>query len=79
MKRNRLKTLDEYYHIRANITSRSIAQVILNQSKLRASTQDQSWLLVVTLGLLLMTWLCLVLSVFTELFSGSVRTVLTHV
>ena len=35
-RRNRIKTLDEYYHIRANITGASIAQEILEQSKVTA-------------------------------------------
>ena len=35
-RRNRIKTLDEYYHIRANITGASIAQEILDQDKVTA-------------------------------------------
>ncbi len=65
-KRYRLKTLDEYYHIRANITSKSIAQEILEQSKPKATPADRSWRLVMVLVMfLLITWTCLIISMLT--------------
>ena len=56
-RRNRIKTLDEYYHIRANITCASIAQEILDQSKLTnaAAKKDSSRTTVVLLVMLLLS------------------------
>ena len=85
-RRNRIKTLDEYYHIRANITCASIAQEILDQSKLTnaaAAKKDSSRTTVVLLVMLLMlTWLYLILSVSTDIFEKhpiTFETVLTPI
>ena len=85
-RRNRIKTLDEYYHIRANITCASIAQEILDQSKLTnaaAAKKDSSRTTVVLLVmLLLLTWLYLILSVSTDIFEKhpiTFETVLTPI
>ena len=76
-KRNRIKSLDEYYHIRAKITCNSISQDIIGQSQPRnPSVQKQQaplsqrMLLLLLVFLLVMTWIYLV-SVVTnvEVFS----------
>jgi len=57
-RRNRIKTLDEYYHIRANITGASIAQEILEQSKVTAENAVKQRLQYARLftALLMVTW-----------------------
>ena len=68
-RRNRIKTLDEYYHIRAKITSDSIAQEIIEQSKPSSALKQSSRMAIVLLVmLLLLTWLFLILSVATDVF-----------
>lgn len=77
-RRNRIKTLDEYYHIRANITSESIAQEILELSKPRDAEEDSSRTQINVLVLLLgLSWIILLLSVFTDTFERHPLTVET--
>jgi len=53
-KRYRIKTLDEYYHIRGKITSDSIAQEILEQSDACTVREEKSRLLIIFIVFLLM-------------------------
>jgi len=68
-RRNRIKSLDEYYHIRAKITNDSIAEEILEQTKLSSSVKKESRVHVIVLVmLLLLSWLALILSISTDVF-----------
>lgn len=69
-RRNRIKSLDEYYHIRANITSESIAEEILEQSKQTTEVHSgtpRSHIFALVF-LLLISWAFLIVSVTTDIF-----------
>lgn len=81
-RRNRIKSLDEYYHIRAKITCDSIAKEVLIQSKPREvknGWRSRSWVLILV-ALLVLAWILLILSVTTNIFEGhslSLETILS--
>ena len=63
--------MDEYYRIRANITSEDVEQHLLEESKPVQVRNDVSRPVVLFLVLLLvMTWALLILSVTTDVFEA---------
>ncbi len=69
-KRKRIKTLDEYYLIRANITTDGIAEEIVDIRKVekvkKKGGSSSKWLVRFLVFLLLFTWILLILSITTD-------------
>lgn len=65
-RRNRIKSLDEYYHIRANITSDSISDEVLEQGKMEVVKSNSS-LVFFLVSLLMMIWVALVVWITCDL------------
>lgn len=70
-RRNRIKTLDEYYLIRANITTDGIAEEIVDIRKVdkgkKKGGTSSKWLVRFLVVLLLFTWVLLIMSIATDI------------
>ena len=60
-KRNRIKTLEEYYHIKANITSDTIAKDIFEQDKRTATIDSPPSLALLVASMPICMWVALIL------------------
>ncbi len=69
-RRKRIKTLDEYYLIRANITTEGIAEEIVDIRKVdkvkKKGGSSSKWMVRFLVFLLLFTWMLLILSITTD-------------
>ncbi|KAL7530146.1 hypothetical protein ACHAXR_003329, partial [Thalassiosira sp. AJA248-18] len=80
-KRNRIKSLDEYYHIRAKITCESISQDILEPCEPRGVVKKDSArpLVHLLVFLLMMIWMSLLASLTTDVESHTGTSHIWHV
>ena len=82
-RRKRIKTLDEYYLIRANISTEGIAEEVMDIRKVDKGKKQKSggskWLVRFLVVLLLFTWVLLILSISTDIPLHCVLTPFTMV